>query len=309
MVLFVTGRCPLNCFYCPLSPGKKGKDLIYANERQVRSLNDVLEEAELMDAEGTGITGGEPLLVLERVLEIIRTLKARMGGSHHIHLYTCGEPFSLTAIKRLEEAGLDEIRFHTLKLRDLFKVERVLKETELEVGVEVPALPKEEGNLIKLVEGLEQMGAHFININELEFSEGNYMQLLERGFRLRKDSQVAAMWSKETALSVVEEAARRRLTINVHYCPAQAKDRLQTSLRLYRRGLNTARPHELVEDEGLIIKLKVEGGLPAIFSEVYGHVGEAHLDILKRLKRAGVKLKLVEELPVEPRLLISEESL
>ncbi|MDR0768273.1 MAG: radical SAM protein [Methanosarcinales archaeon] len=111
MVLFVTGVCHRDCFFCPLSDERKDKDVIFANERAVFSDADVLEEARSMDAKGTGITGGEPLLEFEKVIHYIRLLKSTFGKSHHIHLYTSTAPSS-DDLKELSAAGLDEIRFH-----------------------------------------------------------------------------------------------------------------------------------------------------------------------------------------------------
>ena len=64
-----------------------------------------------MDALGTGITGGEPLLKIEKVLHYIRLLKTSFGKEHHIHLYTCLAP-EKQVFEKLAEAGLDEIRLH-----------------------------------------------------------------------------------------------------------------------------------------------------------------------------------------------------
>jgi len=68
MVLFVTGECGRSCWYCPLSAERKGTDQVYANERPVSSDDQVIAEATMMSALGTGVTGGEPLLVLDRVV-------------------------------------------------------------------------------------------------------------------------------------------------------------------------------------------------------------------------------------------------
>lgn len=57
LVLLVSGRCDSGCFYCPLSSKKKGKDVIYADEKLASSDEDIIFEAESIDAEGTGITG------------------------------------------------------------------------------------------------------------------------------------------------------------------------------------------------------------------------------------------------------------
>jgi Uncharacterized conserved protein related to pyruvate formate-lyase activating enzyme len=111
MVLFVTGLCGKDCFFCPLSESRKNIDITFANERLVLSDSDVLDEVRSMNAEGTGITGGEPLLRLENVLHYISLLKKTFGRSHHIHMYTAMSPDD-EILCRLAEAGLDEIRFH-----------------------------------------------------------------------------------------------------------------------------------------------------------------------------------------------------
>ena len=80
MVLFVTGRCGWNCYYCPVSLEKKGKDVIYANEGRVYTDDEIIAEAEAMDATGTGITGGDPLLDMDRTVHMIRLLKDRRGS-------------------------------------------------------------------------------------------------------------------------------------------------------------------------------------------------------------------------------------
>jgi len=88
MVLFVTGRCHRTCWYCPLSSERKGTDTVFANEHPVDIPSQIIEVAEKMSALGTGITGGEPLLCLDKVTEYCRLLKERFGQDHQIHLYT-----------------------------------------------------------------------------------------------------------------------------------------------------------------------------------------------------------------------------
>jgi len=63
-----------------------------------------------MSALGTGVTGGEPLLVLDRVVEYASLLKEHFGPDHHIHLYTA---LRRTAHARMPAGGwVDEIRLH-----------------------------------------------------------------------------------------------------------------------------------------------------------------------------------------------------
>ena len=112
LVLFVTGICNHSCYYCPLSEKRRGKDVVYANERPVKSYADILEEARLMDALGTGITGGNPALKFKRVIRYLKLLKREFGKEHHVHMYCIGA-LPNEKLKELKDAGLDELRFHT----------------------------------------------------------------------------------------------------------------------------------------------------------------------------------------------------
>ena len=74
LVLFITGHCHWMCDYCPLSETRREIDFMYANERRVDigDWNAVIEEARAMNATGAGITGGDPVMARERVLEGIK---------------------------------------------------------------------------------------------------------------------------------------------------------------------------------------------------------------------------------------------
>ena len=87
LVLFVTGLCPRKCCFCPVSDDKYGRDVIYANERRVFTSDDLIKEAELMNAKGMGITGGDPLTKLERTTRFIKKLKEKFGKEFHIHYW------------------------------------------------------------------------------------------------------------------------------------------------------------------------------------------------------------------------------
>ena len=112
VVIFITGICPRKCYFCPVSDHKFGKDDAYANERKINSTEDLFKECELMQAKGAGITGGDPLSRLDRTVEYIQILKEKYGKEFHIHLYTSLNLVTKETLKKLYDAGLDEIRFH-----------------------------------------------------------------------------------------------------------------------------------------------------------------------------------------------------
>lgn len=256
MVLLITGRCPTGCYYCPLSPQKRGRDVVYANELRVNSEDQMIEEARLIDAEGTGITGGDPLQELQRTIRAIELLKEEFGDRHHIHLYT--STLDAEALTRLEGAGLDEVRFHPpLPLWSRMgttELDRIRASTDLDVGLEVPCIPGEWEGLRSLVEYADSIELDFVNLNELEFSETNCDELLERGFEVKNDISSAVKGSQELALDILS----LDLSISRHYCSSSFKDSVQLRRRIMRRAENVALPLDIITDEGTLYKGVIE---------------------------------------------------
>ena len=252
MVLFVTGRCGWNCYYCPVSLEKKGKDVIYANEGRVYTDEEIIDEAEAMDATGTGITGGDPLLDMDRTAHMIRLLKDRFGKGHHIHLYTA--TIDPEKAKRLQDAGLDEIRFHPPESvwteMSSTRLRETVESLDIDVGVEVPALPHRERELNALVAYCREVGVDFVNLNELEFSESNWDMMEAYGYSVRDELSSAVDGSRETAVAVLKANKRA----DVHFCSSTFKDGIQLRRRLIRRAEHTAKPYQQVTEDGTLVR-------------------------------------------------------
>lgn len=268
MVLLITGICNFPCFYCPLSFKKKGKDVIYANEKLVKKETDLIEEAEKIDALGTGITGGDPIYVFDRTINYIKILKENFGIEHHIHLYTASIPTE-KQINSLTKAGLDEIRFH-IPIKKVGKIDvSKYKETilqskkNMDVGVEIPVLPKNEKRYLELINSLDKIGIDFLNLNELEYSERNYKIFNEMGYDVKDDISSAVKGSEETALNLMETAD---VDFTIHYCSSSFKDGVQLRNRIMRRVKNVVKDYEIITEEGLLLKGIVEVKRPTFES-------------------------------------------
>ena len=320
MVLFVTGLCPKSCFYCPLSDERRGKDLVFANERHVKNDEDLIKEAEIMDALGTGITGGEPLLKVERVLYYIHLLKAYFGKNHHIHLYTSLAPDRET-LEKMAEAGLDEIRFHPpqsvwgeLGKSPYAAALKNAKDLGIEAGIEIPSLEGAE----KVAAFAEEMGI-FLNLNELEFSDNNSEALLKKGFSLESDISCAAEGSSLHAEKAFFACER------VHFCSSTYKDAVQLRKRFQRIAKNTAREFDEITEEGTLIYGVIDGGDQALAEEILTEAdvpeelfelkeGKIELawwvledlkDGLKEeLEPSGTKILIIERHPFEDGMLV-----
>jgi pyruvate formate-lyase activating enzyme-like uncharacterized protein len=252
MVLLITGRCGTDCFYCPISAEKKGKDVMFANERRITDLSEMIEEAESMDATGTGITGGDPLIAMDRTVSAIKMLKEHFGQDHHIHLYT--SVIDLGRSKELCDAGLDEIRFHPQmsqwETMDFGVISKIISETSLDVGIEVPAIPGCGDKLEKLAASAAEAGVDFINMNEFEFSESNWNMMEEMGYRVKDDLSSAVAGSEELALGLM----KRYPKCPIHFCSSSFKDGVQLRRRLIRRAGVIAKKYDVITDDGTLVK-------------------------------------------------------
>ena len=268
MVLLVTGRCRWGCDYCPVSLEKKGLDVVYANEGRVYTDEEVIAEAEAMEARGTGITGGDPLLDVDRTVHYIRLLKDRFGPDHHIHLYTA--TIDPEKVRALEEAGLDEIRFHPRECQwaDMgsTRLAEIAKNSRMSVGIEVPALPGREDDLLALIRYAASAGVGFVNLNELEFSESNWDMMDAHGYSVKDDVSSAVAGSEETAMKVLRKAKG----IDVHFCSSAFKDGVQLRRRLIRRAMHVSEEYQQVTEDGTLVRGFVRGDPDEVAAELEG---------------------------------------
>ncbi|MBW2969595.1 radical SAM protein [Candidatus Woesearchaeota archaeon] len=257
LVLFITGLCGQRCFYCPVSEHKYGKDCIYANEWQVKdpeNPKELFEEVKLTQAEGAGITGGDPLVNVDRCVKYIKLLKQRFGKKFHIHLYTPLKLVTEERLQKLYDAGLDEIRFHPdLDDDSLWPRLELAKKYKWDIGVEIPVVPGYEEKTKKLIDYLKGK-IDFLNLNELERSDTTaaHYKLDEMQYKTKDDISYAIEKSQETAIELGRYAETKG--IPVHCCTAKLKDAVQLRTRIQRRAENTALDTDIITEEGTLIR-------------------------------------------------------
>ncbi|MEM0014246.1 MAG: radical SAM protein [Zestosphaera sp.] len=248
-VFFATGICGERCFYCPLSSHRKGSARNYINESLVRDERDILLEILASSSKGVGVTGGDPLIVADYVAEVIRLLKDNLGRRFHVHLYTTGKHLDEKVMNTLVNVGLDELRIHVTGTHS-WEALRIALDHNLDVGIENPAVPDFEGLKNMISEGVK-FGVDFINLNEMEVSESNYLGIMSKGLRVNSDGLTVA-GSRETALRVMAWVLEEGVPVNIHYCPARFKDMYQFRRRLIRRFRAVRMPYETLSIEGTV---------------------------------------------------------
>ncbi|MFW6458953.1 MAG: radical SAM protein [Halodesulfurarchaeum sp.] len=250
MVIFVYGYCDQrDCFYCPLGENRKNVTDVYANERKVEEDEDIIREAERMSAMGSSITGGEPQEVMDRTTRYISLLKDEFGEDHHIHLYT-GITGGRENMRRLAEAGLDEIRFHPpleqwgeLHGTEWEEILYIAREEGITPAFEIPGIRPET----EFLEFLDEGAADFCNINEFEMSHGNFRRMQAEGYELREGHMSAVESGREEILDVMGDHEK------VYFCTSVFKDAAQHRRRLKRMARNVRRPFDEITDDGTLV--------------------------------------------------------
>ena len=297
LVVFVTGVCPRNCFYCPLSEQKKNHDVIFANERELLNENEtsaLIEEAKACKAKGAGITGGDPLARIERTCRYIKLLKKEFGKNFHVHLYAILETLTPKNLKMLDDAGLDELRLHPDFASDkkwknielLFDKNK--RKYSFDFGVEIPCIPGYDAQTKKLIDYFADK-IDFLNLNELEISDTNSCELVDRKFVTKDRISYGIKGSQELALNLLKYCEQKYSKLNVHYCTCKLKDGVQLRERLKLRAENTKKIFDIVTEDGTFVR------------------GVIYLSSLK--PSFGYKTIIKNILPIEKEKLLKELSL
>lgn len=269
LVLFVTGICPRKCYFCPLSDQKYGKDVTFANERKVNDFQDIITEAKNMDAKGAGITGGDPLIKIDRTIESIKLLKQNFGKNFHIHLYTSLNLVNENNLNKLYESGLDEIRFHPdLDSKTNWEKINLAKKFKWDIGLEIPIIPTKFREIKELIKFAHDK-ITFINLNELEFADNELSKLGELGFETKDEFGYAVKGSVECGLKVIDFIKKSEYKLKAHLCTAKLKDRVQLTNRIKREGRIVKRDFDKITNEGLLIRgaLYLPGFYPGLTYE------------------------------------------
>jgi len=242
------------------------------------------------------------MIVPKKTVHYIKLLKENFGKSHHIHLYTAGN-FEKKWINKLDDFGLDEIRFHPPfyswdKIKNTL-CEKLIKKslnTKMDVGVEIPAIPGYENKIMILAKHLDSLGVDFLNLNELEHSETNCDALNKIGFTVKNDISSAVKGSEKTAINIMKNLDA---DISLHYCSSSFKDAVQLRNRIMRRAKNVAKKYESITKDGTILKGVIEcGKMKTVVKNLIKdyNIPENLIDIDNEKKRIEIASWVLEEI-------------
>ncbi len=292
--LFINGKCNGNCFYCPTSQDEVG--LPTTNTVTFAEPKEYVAYLNQFGFQGASISGGEPLLTLDKSVRFVRAIKKHFGDKIHVWLYTNGILASREIMQQLADAGLNEIRF------DIGATGYSLRQLEHAVGiiptvtVEIPAIAEECERLKKLLPTLHDSGVQHLNLHQLRLTPYNFEKLVARGYRFLHGEKVTVLDSELTALEVLHHSKQHNLKLPINYCSFPYKNRFQALASRRRNSPFIQKSFEEITANGFIRTLLLTGNEETLSQQITGFQQRG-------LNKELWKLSGPEKLNIHPELL------
>jgi pyruvate formate-lyase activating enzyme-like uncharacterized protein len=224
---YINRMCNRHCFYCPRDRSLASDCDPQTDGIHFKNPSDHIIFLKTFQIKGVGFSGGEPLLVLDRLLEHIHAIRQEFGDMIYLWIYTNGDLINHDSLKKLADAGLDEIRVDlSAREYDLSPIE-LIKDYIPTVTVEIPAIP-EDFDLVKdLLAEMSRKGVDFLNLHQLHASEHNYRELCKRNYHFIHDQNLPVIESEITALKLLAFAREHKIGLPINYCCPIYKRRFQ----------------------------------------------------------------------------------
>lgn len=257
---YINGLCTSNCFFCPQNRAMEYERSPVSAKITFNDPDIYVEYLQKCGMKGVGFTGGEPLLVLEKLLLFIKRIKKQFDRSIYTWIYTNGDLIDEQKLKELRNAGLDEIRFN-LSARD-YDIRPVCLARRFfdTVTVEIPAIPEDFDILQKVLPKMAEAGVKYLNLHNLGVSQYNFEKMSSRNYLIvpSLDHMPVVFESEMTALRLLKYAAEKHFEVSLNYCSQIFKQRYQT-WGMRKQVANAIRAdHEKTSGSGYITRLSVK---------------------------------------------------
>ena len=259
---YTNHRCSRNCFYCPQDRSIKEESESKSEGFAFKNPLEHIHYLKTFQIRGVGFSGGEPFLALDRLLAHIAAIRREFGNSMYLWAYTNGDFVDRESLKKLQEVGLDEIRFD-LSARQYDLTPIILsKEYIPAVTVEIPAIPEDYDLVKDLLPKMEAIGVNFLNLHQLATTQYNYKAFVLRNYHFLHVPRIPVFESEICALKLLVFARQNQIGLPINYCCQVYKNRFQgrdiraRTSRVVKQGFEEFREGE-VTSAGYIRLFKV----------------------------------------------------
>ncbi len=260
--LFINNLCNAGCFFCPTN--QDNRDEPGTSTLTFSDPEDYADYLGRFGFRGASISGGEPLLGFDRTLSFVTTIKERLGDDIYLWMYTNGTLLTRDRVRRLADAGLDEIRFNIVATGYDLSPVRLAAGVIPAVTVEIPAVPDDVGIMKEKLEELSLAGVSYLNLHQIRCTAYNRQRLADRGYTFLHGPQVGILESELAALELMSHARKHGIDLGINYCSLIYRHRFQSRSSRRRWAPLMAKPFEEVTGAGLIRALHIEAGPEAV---------------------------------------------
>jgi uncharacterized protein len=255
--LFVNASCNASCFYCPAPQNRK--EIPATNNLFFSHPDAYATYLQRLGFTGASVSGGEPLLTLNRTLAFLRAARRALGTKGHLWLYTNGILLTREMAGQLAAAGLDEIRFDIGATG--YQCHRIAAASGVVpvISVEIPAVPEALPTLQQVLPELPRLGVGHLNLHQLRLTRHNFRQLTERSYTFLHGEKVTVLDSELAALQILNLVQQSKLNLPVNYCSFVFKNRHQQAAARRRAAQLDIRPWETITSPGFIRKTALVG--------------------------------------------------
>ena len=237
---YLSLACNRSCYFC-----FNANQLNCENERSLKpgwrdELHAFLRSGAAVSH--VGLTGGEPLMHPPEAVEFFERARASALDAH-LRLYTDGDFLDEGLLGRLRDAGLTELRL-SVKPDDPGAYDEAVRRLALakrfipQVMVEMPVIPGTESEMRSLLADMDAIGAFGINLLEFGFPMTDWAPFAARGFAVANPpfavpynytyaGGLPVAGSEVACLRLLEYAIDGGLSMGVHYCSLENKNRMQ----------------------------------------------------------------------------------
>lgn len=257
--MFINGLCTANCFFCPQDRKmKKERSPMTGEGIEFDDPEDYIDYLEKFGFKGVGFSGGESMLVMDKLLLYIRKIRERFGNAIYIWIYTNGDVSDPAKLKKLKEAGLDEIRFNiSARNYDLRQVE-LATDFIKKVTVEVPAIPEDYELLKNCLLKMRKIGVDYLNLHQLLTTKYNFRNYIKRNYTFLHYLGIPILESEITALKLIKYASDNSIKLKINYCSQVYKNRFQGKGHRIRAVALAKEDFEGITKSGYIRRLSIK---------------------------------------------------
>lgn len=183
LLFTMTFKCDFKRFYCSVPSEFRNTEKMMVGNIPVKDIDEAFEHIKKYKC--VAISGGEPLIHVDKVLNIIKRAK---DNNIYTYLFTDGGSrgrLTLSLLNKLADAGLDEIKMST-KLKDektlLFDPYKIVKNSPIPIHAEIPMLPNLVNEIYDFTLKLNDVGVSHLLLDQLESTTSNASEILKRGF-------------------------------------------------------------------------------------------------------------------------------